>query len=169
MNPRGPSRVRLAAGEYRMAELVILIGLQASGKSTFYRTRLAATHGLVSKDLLRNNPRPARRQAQLIREALAGGRSVAVDNTNATVELRRELIELGREFGAVVTGYYFAAKVEECLVRNALREGKARVPEVGVFATLKSLARPSRAEGFDRLFHVSWDASGTTVVSEWCE
>jgi len=49
-----------------MTELVILVGLQASGKSTFYRRHLSGTHVLVSKDLLRNNRRPARRQVQLI-------------------------------------------------------------------------------------------------------
>jgi predicted kinase len=36
-------------------ECVILIGLPASGKSTFFRERFAATHDHVSKDLLRNN------------------------------------------------------------------------------------------------------------------
>ncbi len=41
--------------------MAILVGLQASGKSTFYRRHLAGTHALVSKDRLRNNRRPARR------------------------------------------------------------------------------------------------------------
>ena len=39
-------------------ELVIFVGLQASGKSTFFRERFATTHELVSKDLLRNNKNP---------------------------------------------------------------------------------------------------------------
>mgnify|MGYP002781287389 CR=1 FL=1 len=119
-----------------MSELAILVGLQASGKSTFYRRHLAGTHVLVSKDLLRNNRRPARRQAQLIAEALSAGRSVAVDNTSPTVELRKELIDLGRAHGATVTGYYFSAKLADCLARNAERTGKDRVPEVGIFATV---------------------------------
>ncbi|HWZ20062.1 MAG TPA: hypothetical protein VNW73_14780 [Ktedonobacteraceae bacterium] len=33
-------------------DMIILMGLQASGKSTFYRTYFAATHEHVSKDLL---------------------------------------------------------------------------------------------------------------------
>jgi len=57
-----------------MNELVILVGLQASGKTSFYRSHLAATHVHVSKDLMRNNRSPARRQVQLIAEALAAGR-----------------------------------------------------------------------------------------------
>ena len=60
-------------------DLVILIGLQGSGKTTFYRTHFAATHEHVSKDVLRNNKNPSRRQAQLIDDALRAGRSVVVE------------------------------------------------------------------------------------------
>ena len=43
-------------------ELVLFVGLQASGKSSFYRARFAGTHDLVSKDRFPNNRNPARRQ-----------------------------------------------------------------------------------------------------------
>src|SRR5215211_6182729 len=109
-------------------ELVIFVGLQASGKSTFFHERFAATHEHVSKDLFRNNRNPNRRQAQLIEDALEEGRSVVVDNTNPTLEDRRALIELGGEYAARIVGYYFDASVRECLRRNEAREGKARVP-----------------------------------------
>jgi predicted kinase len=33
-------------------DIIILIGLQASGKSTFYRAHFADTHEHISKDLL---------------------------------------------------------------------------------------------------------------------
>jgi predicted kinase len=152
-----------------MTDLAILIGLQASGKSTFCRRHLIGTHVLVSKDLLRNNRKPARRQARLVTGALAEGRSVVVDNTNVTVELRRELIALGRSFGVTVTGYYFGAKLADCLARNAGRTGKDRVPDVGLFAAVKALVRPSYAEGFDRLFYVSIGDDGRFDVRPWNE
>jgi predicted kinase len=150
-----------------MTELAILIGLQASGKSTFYRSHLAATHALVSKDRLRNNRRPGRRQARLVADALAAGRSVAVDNTNATVEMRRELIDLGKSHGAVIDGYYVGARLEDCLARNAARTGRDRVPDVGLFSVLKVLTRPSYAEGFDRLYYVTLGVNGGFVVEPW--
>jgi predicted kinase len=152
-----------------MTELVILMGLQASGKSTFYRRQLAGTHVLVSKDLLRNNRRRAHRQTRLIAEALSAGRSVAVDNTNATVELRTELIELARAHGAAVTGYYLSAKIADCLARNAERAEKDRVPEIALFATVKALVRPSLTEGFDHLFYVTIGTDGEFLVSDWKE
>jgi predicted kinase len=67
-------------------ELVIFVGLQGAGKTTFHRTQFAASHDLVSKDRFRNNRRPARRQRQLIKEALQAGRSVVVDNTNPSAD-----------------------------------------------------------------------------------
>jgi predicted kinase len=152
-----------------MIDLAILIGLQASGKTSFYHTHLAASHLHISKDLMKNNRRPARRQVQLITEALVANRSVAIDNTNATVELRRDLINLGRSHGASVTGYYIGAKLEDCLERNTRRSEKNRVPEVGIFSVLKVLVRPSYHEGFDRLFFVTLGNNGAFVVEPWEE
>jgi len=51
-------------------EVVILIGLQASGKSTFAQQHFATSHDYVSKDRQSNNGRPGRRQTQLITAAL---------------------------------------------------------------------------------------------------
>ncbi|HEV3475971.1 MAG TPA: ATP-binding protein [Rubrobacteraceae bacterium] len=135
-------------------ELVIFVGLQASGKSTFFRERFATTHELVSKDLFPNNKNRNRRQAQLIEAALGAGSSVVVDNTNPTVEDRRPLIELGRELGAKIVGYYFDSTVRQCVGRNRRRAGKDQVPDVAIFATAKRLLLPSYSEGFDELFRV---------------
>ncbi|HYT95113.1 MAG TPA: ATP-binding protein [Gemmataceae bacterium] len=149
-------------------ELILFIGLQASGKSSFYRARFAATHDLISKDRLRNNKNRERRQRQLIAEALAAGRPVVVDNTNPTTEDRRPLIELAKAAGVHVTGYYFASRLEDCLGRNQLRQGKDHVPDVALFATAAKLQRPTVAEGFDQLFHVCL-AAGAFEVAEWKE
>ena len=135
-------------------ELVIFVGMQASGKSTFFRERFASTHELVSKDLFPNNKNRNKRQAQLIEAALRAGSSVVVDNTNPTVEDRRPLIELGREFGAKIVGYYFDSTVRQCVGRNRRRAGKDQVPDVAIFATAKRLVPPSYSEGFDELFRV---------------
>lgn len=150
-------------------ELVILIGLQASGKTTFASSRFGENYRYVSKDLLRNNSKPARRQRQLIEEALQQGLSVVVDNTNPTVEERKELIDLGRLYHAEITGYFFDVPLKQSLERNHAREGKARVPDIAIFATLKKLTRPSYAEGFTKLYSVSSkDDQGFDVI-DWKE
>jgi predicted kinase len=150
-------------------EIVILIGLQASGKSTFFRTCLAATYEYISKDQMRNNKHPGRRQAQLIEEALQKGHSVVIDNTNPTVEVREPLIGLGRMYGAEITGYYFKSQVRQCLERNRLREGMARVPDVAIYTTAKKLVPPSYKEGFDKLFYVRITGDTTFEIQEWKE
>jgi predicted kinase len=135
-------------------KMIIFIGLQGSGKSTFYQTRLAQTHVLISKDLFPNNKNPSRRQQQLVVEALQAGNSVAIDNTNASRESRAELIEVGREYGATIIGYFFEVQLKESLARNKQRTGKARVPDVAIFATLKRLVPPTYEEGYDQLYCV---------------
>ena len=132
-------------------ELVIFTGLPGSGKSTYYREHFAATHVHVSKDLMPNARGREDRQRMQIEAALAAGRSVVVDNTNPSRDVRAALIAIGRRFGARVIGYYFDVDVRVCIMRNREREGRARVPEVAIFTTRKKLQVPELGEGFDEL------------------
>jgi predicted kinase len=150
-----------------VSELVLFIGLQASGKSSFFRACFADSHEWISKDRLRNNSNPSRRQRQLIEEALRAGRSVVIDNTNPTQRERAELIELARSFGARIVGYYFQSRLADCLERNGLRAGKERVPDVALYATRKKLERPSLTEGFDRLYFVHLLGESAFEVRDW--
>jgi len=143
-------------------ECVILVGLPASGKSTFFRERFAGTHDHVSKDLLRHNRQPQRRQEQLIAESLASGRSVVVDNTNPGVAARAPLIAIARKHGADVVGYFFVTEAGDALRRNRARAGRERVPDVAIFTVRKRLEPPTMAEGFDRLFSVRMNEAEKT-------
>ena len=140
-----------------MPELVILIGFPGSGKTSFHRARFASTHVHVSKDLMRNRRDRQTRQLTLVDEALAAGRSVVVDNVNATAADRMALIEAGRRRGATIVGYVLATSVAECSRRNRGRVGRERVPEVAIRAHAKRFQHPTRAEGFDRLEQVRVD------------
>ena len=134
-----------------MPELIIFVGMQASGKSTYYRAQLAATHVHVSKDLMKGAGNRDAKQRDLIATALAAGRSVVVDNTNPTPAVRAPLIELGKAHGARVVAYYFEITVKEAIARNRLREGKARVPDVAIYVTSRKIVPPSFDEGFEEV------------------
>ena len=136
-------------------ECVILIGLPAAGKTSFYREHFAGSHDHVSKDLMRHTRRPQRREEQLVAESLAAGRSVVIDNTNPSAAVRAPLISLARSHGAQVTGYYFPTEARDALRRNRAREGRERVPDVAIFTARKRLEPPALEEGFDRLFVVT--------------
>jgi predicted kinase len=132
-------------------ELIIFVGLPAAGKSTYFRQHLAATHVHISKDLMPNARRRDARQELEIEAALAAGKSVVVDNTNPSPDVRAPLIALGRRHGARIIAYYFDAEVKTVLMRNRGRQGKERVPDVAIFATRKKLAAPVMEEGFDEV------------------
>lgn len=144
-------------------EVVVLVGIPASGKTTFYRERFAATHAHVSKDHFPNARRRDARQARLLDEALAAGRSVVVDNTSPAVEDRAPILDAARRHGARVVGYYFGTPLADAMARNAAREGRARVPDAGVRAIAKKMRRPRLDEGFDALYWVRLVGAGFTV------
>jgi predicted kinase len=146
-------------------ELVILVGLPAAGKSTFYRQRFAATHALVSKDLLAIRNKGSKQEA-LLREALAAGQSVVVDNTHPTLADRAALIALGHEYGATVDCYYLRSPVAASLARNRQREGSARVPDVAIYASAKRLVPPTYSEHFDHLYEVAIGDDGGFTITE---
>ena len=144
-------------------ELVIFTGVQASGKTSFYRERFATSHIHVSKDAWPNLRNKDDRQRRLVTEHLRAGRSVVVDNTNPTPVERVPLIEIARVHGARVISYLFVTTVPDALRRNATREGRARISEVGIFTVAKRLVVPGDGEGFDRRFEVRLTDSGFVV------
>ncbi len=150
-------------------ELIILIGLQASGKSTFYRDRFAHTHEHISKDLLSRskNQNKNQKQVERIERAFQEERSVVVDNTNITVQDRLPLIEIGRRYNATIIGYYFQPDVLSSRTRNLERAVKAQVPEKAIFITAYRLEPPTYAEGFDTLYYVRTGRDSTSENPTW--
>lgn len=143
--------------------VVILMGIQGSGKSTFYRTHLSdMVH--VNLDTLRTR----HRENELIAECLLHRSSFAVDNTNPTKAERERYISRAKEHGYRVIGYFMESKLRECIARNDLRSGTAKVPAKGIAATSNRLELPSYSEGFDELYFVANDGKKMTI-SEWRE
>ena len=143
---------------------MIFVGLPASGKTTFYQRRFAATHQHISKDLWTNTANKDRRQAEILRQAFSQGLSVVIDNTNPAPSDRAPVIAIAREHEARVIGYYFTATTREAIGRNRGREGKARVPDVAIFTRAKRMVKPMVEEGFDELYSVTIDPDGDFIV-----
>ncbi|MCA9087239.1 MAG: AAA family ATPase [Planctomycetaceae bacterium] len=141
-------------------EAVIFMGLQASGKSSFYKERFFFTHVRISLDLLRTR----NRERRLLVVCLETQQPFVIDNTNPTREERAKYIEAAQKAGYSVMGYYFRSTAEECLTRNLQRTN--RVPEVGILGTARKLQRPSLDEGFDQLRYIRLTETGF-VVEEW--
>jgi predicted kinase len=146
-------------------DLVVLAGLQGSGKSTFFAARFADTHALVSRDLFPSARDPTARQKALVEAAARAGRSVVVDNTNVRREDRLALVSLARALGLRPVLYWFTPDVPASIARNVSRAGKARVPVVAIHATRKRLAPPDASEGFEEVFEVAVATGGGFVVT----
>ena len=132
-------------------ELVVMVGLQGSGKSTWVREHLPATHVVVSKDHWPHARHREARQRRTVDDALAAGCRVVVDNTNVSPHDRAPLIEIARARSAEVRAVYLDVPLSVCLARNADRVGCARVPVIGVYATQNRMVPPALDEGFDRV------------------
>ncbi len=147
-------------------ELVILIGLQASGKTTFYRERYAATHAHLSMDLWPNARRPRQRLARELEAALTAGRDVVIDNTNPCRADRAPLIAAGRRAGARVRAMYFVTTLGDARARNSRRSGRARVPDVALHSTVRKIEAPELEEGFEKIERVRLGEAGFEVLDQ---
>jgi predicted kinase len=101
-------------------EAVILIGIQASGKSTFFQQRFADTHVRINLDMLKTR----RKEETLVDACIAMRQHFVVDNTSPISWDRARYIPKARAAGFRVIGYYFDSKVEDALRRNSERDGR---------------------------------------------
>lgn len=144
--------------------LVIIMGIQGSGKSTFYHRFLAKDFVRVNLDSLKT-----RYQEKLfIEECIQNGKSFAVDNTNPAKEDRQRYIPPAKNAGYKIIGYFMESKLKECIERNNMRHGKEQIPAIAIVSTSNKLQMPSYDEGFDELYFVKNDGQ-TMTVSEWRE
>ena len=144
-----------------MPTLILLIGIPASGKSTFAQRYADAGWPCLSLDVLCSRTTEQRQYMQLLEK----NSNILIDNTNVTISERARYLVPAKAAGYRTIGYYFQSVIRDCLARNALRKGKACVPQVGLIARAKSLELPSYAEGFDELYYVTISENGFKVVS----
>lgn len=144
-------------------QIILFIGIQASGKSTFYRSLLAPA-GLkhVNLDTLRTR----NREATSIHDCLDRGASFVVDNTNPQVADRQRYIPLAKAQGYEVIGIFFQSRVKDCIRRNEQREHP--VPRHAIPCTSNKLEMPSLDEGFDKLYFARIVDDGFEIT-EWKE
>jgi predicted kinase len=138
--------------------IVVLVGLPASGKSTYLQQ--AGAIGL-SSDAIRKwlandetdqtiHDRVFQTLRYLLRHRLALRRPVTyIDATNLTPPERAPYIGIGKSYGCEVEAVFFDVPLDVCRARNA---GRARVvPDEALVKMAERLVPPSVAEGFDRV------------------
>ena len=144
-------------------QAIIFIGIQATGKTTFYSDRFFNTHVRISLDLLKTR----HREREFLTTCLRTRQSFVVDNTNPTIEDRKRYIDMFKDTEYEIIGYYFESKIQVAITRNDQRTAKQRIPVKGVLSTYQKLQMPSYEEGFDKLYYVRAVDGGTFNVEEW--
>ena len=144
-------------------QAIILIGIQASGKTTFCESFLSGnTYTHISLDILHTRYQ----EDVVLAECLSNGKSFVVDNTNPRRSDREKYIQKAREYGYHTIGIFFQSKVKECVIRNEARGGK--VPSKAIASTSNKLQMPSKSEGFDKLYFVKI-VDGVFEITRWRE
>jgi predicted kinase len=141
---------------------VIFIGIQGSGKSSFFRDRFFDTHVRINLDMLRTR----HREELLLAACLAAGQSFVIDNTNPLLTDRARYVERARAAGFRTVAYFFESSLREAMARNNMRTGKQKVPAPAVTAAFMKIVRPSLDEGFDEIYTVKVVADGGFVVAK---
>ena len=144
-------------------QAIIFIGIQASGKSTFYQRTFFHSHVRINLDMLKTR----NREQQLLETCLRIRQPFVIDNTNPTIADRQRYIPLAQAHQFSVVGYYFQAHLSGSIERNQQRTGKQHIPEQGIRATHARLSIPTYAEGFDALYYVRIVEKHQFEVQEW--
>ncbi|MDD4881998.1 MAG: AAA family ATPase [Gallionellaceae bacterium] len=142
-------------------EAILFSGIQAAGKSAYFKARFADSHVRLNLDMLRTR----HREGILLRACLEARQAFVVDNTNLTAADRARYIELARAARFRVVGYRFFVDLDTAIARNAGRAGPRPVPELALRASLKRWQPPDFGEGFDALYDVRAEAGQFRVTA----
>jgi predicted kinase len=143
-------------------EAIIFVGVQGSGKSTFYRERFFDTHVRINLDMLRTR----HREQLLLAGCLAAKQRFVIDNTNPTPADRARYIGAAKEAGFRVIAYVFETSLQDAIRRNNQRAGKQKVPVPAIAGTLRKLQAPTVEEGFDEVYRVAPAPGGGFSVNK---
>jgi len=134
--------------------VIIMIGPQASGKSTLSKT-LFEEYTYLNNDEIKSMPKLKR----LYEASLKKKENVVVDNTNPTIEVRSYFINLAEEYGYKIYAYFFDFTKPLTMHMNQYRvqstHGERRaIPDVAIHTYYKKLEEPSLDEGYTSLIRL---------------
>ena len=160
-----------------MAVFYLMVGLPASGKST-YATKLLrqGQAAIVCPDTIRAMNREME-DAEVfglaynqVRTLLSVDKDVIFDATNTIANFRQPLIRLAHEFGAKVVAVWLDTPLHTCLQRHVLRQQNGIKPMLTrevIFRMDRQLKKtpPTTGEGFDQVVRIIPDQEAALTVA----
>jgi predicted kinase len=147
-------------------ELIMLVGVPTSGKSTFSNQQKYSKYIRISSDDILQEVAKERQQSyntvfkanirfaqiammKVLRKAIEDGKSIIWDQTNLTRKQRKEKLKhIPAHYKK--TAVYFIVDLKTALQRNTQRPGKVIPPEV-LERMIKEYELPTLEEGFDTI------------------
>lgn len=146
-----------------MPDLIMLVGIPASGKSSYARQNYK-DYKIYSSDELReklfNDVNDQVHNNELFRyihkniiKDLRDGNNVVYDATNIYSKNRRKFLSKLSDIDCSKICVVFNVDVDKCKLRNSTRERK--VPEEVIDKMYNKIETPSIDEGFDKIYYVN--------------
>lgn len=152
-----------------MGNLYLMCGIPGSGKSTYAKTNKDLRYcKYISRDdirysLLKDGDDYFSKEKQVFRtfiaqinQAILQDRDIVVDATHISRASRAKVLRNleGRCHLDKIICICMTTSVLTCLQRNAMRTGRARVPDKNIKEMAHSFERPCYDEGFDEIIFV---------------
>ena len=126
-------------------EMIILIGIAASGKTTWSKKCLPH-HVRISLDDIKSNKTL---EDKMIISELEKGNNIVIDDTNLTADIRQRHIKIAKKYGAVINAIYFCIDIQRAHKQNFNRE--KNISYYALNKQKKQLEMPNNEEGFDHI------------------
>jgi HAD superfamily hydrolase (TIGR01662 family) len=145
----------------------MMVGFPASGKSTYANDLVAMADNpdvfvIISRDILGGK---TSHLISKVSENIKNGKTVILDNTNMTKQIRAEFIDIAKSLKCPIEAIYISTTIEECQIRALKRmyakygdmymTGKTNLhndpgifPPATLFSARKKFEEPTLDEGF---------------------
>jgi bifunctional polynucleotide phosphatase/kinase len=148
-------------------EVILNVGLPASGKSHFTLNAIKHNYEHINQDTLKT----AKKCINVTESALKLNKSVIIDNTNLTKENRKVFIELANKYKIKCRCFIFTTPVEICkhnsYFRNYITNGEVSpIPNIVYNMMKKKYIKPEINEGFYEINEVNFSLNLSDSAKE---
>lgn len=126
------------------SEIVVLVGIPGSGKTTIAR-KLFSDFTRISLDVLGSRGN----EHKEIQRALEAQEKIIIDNTNTTRKTRLRYLEYAERYKVPIRAVFVKCPLDIAIERNATRFGQEYVPERAVRMYYGILEQVGVEEGFE--------------------
>lgn len=141
-------------------EIIILVGVPGSGKSTYCKTKLYGTHVRINQDSLGSKDICVK----AAKACLESGTNVVIDRCNINIAQRASWVKLAKQYNYDVKAVYLNTDTQLCEDRVVARQHHETIHEKMpedkkrqiVRDFYKSLELPLHSEGFSEIMNIQF-------------